>query len=329
MRRALLLSALAALVIVPATMAAGSPSVQTLGTTAVKDNSATVLGTVNPNGQPTKYEFKYGTTTEYGTNTAQIDAGSGTTVKQVSAALTGLLPGTTYHYQILALAKDGSTATGTDQTFKTTGNPPPPPPAKPSATTGAPTAVSTGGATVSGTVNPNGVATSYYFEFGTSSSYGFQTPPAPAGNGTANVSVTATLAGLRSNQIYHYRVVAVSLGGLTPGADATFKTSSTGSRLSLFGHTGFVSPEGVGGVFLGCLGQSPCSGSLTITRSGVVIGQRSAISIGSQDGGIAHLTLNSLGQSLLASRHHLGVTVSVTDSTGQTSTGAFTLVHFQ
>jgi hypothetical protein len=185
------------------------------------------------------------------------------------------------------------------------------------------------GATVAGTVNPNGLSTKYYFEFGTTSGYGYQTSPVTAGNGLANVAVGATLAGLQSTQTYHYRLVAVSIGGTTLGADATFKTTSTESQLRPFGHTAFVSPEGVVGVFVACLGQNPCSGSLVIARNGVEIGRRASFFIGAQDGGFVHLPLSSLGRSLVATRHRLGVNITVTGTNGQSSSTAITLVQFQ
>src|SRR5690349_5733149 len=52
----------------------------------------------------------------------------------------------------------------------------------PSATTGTADSVSQSSATLSGTVNPNGQATTYYFAYGTSTSYGTQTSPSSAGS---------------------------------------------------------------------------------------------------------------------------------------------------
>src|SRR5437773_6715901 len=71
--------------------------VETLGAT-----TATVTGTVNPNGQATNRYFEYGTTTSYGSKTASVGVGSGTANVDVSAALAGLAPGTTYHYRLVA-----------------------------------------------------------------------------------------------------------------------------------------------------------------------------------------------------------------------------------
>src|ERR1700738_3089257 len=183
MRRGLLLGALAALIVVPATLAAGSPSVSTGNATSVTGSGATVHGTVKPEGQSTRYAFQYGTDNKYGHETALTAAGKGTLPISVSANITGLVSGTTYHYRILALAADNSPAVGDTATFKTTGSPPIPPKPKPTVTTGGSSAIGTNGATVSGIVNPMGLATMYYFEFGTTAGYGYQTTPASAGNG--------------------------------------------------------------------------------------------------------------------------------------------------
>ena len=67
--------------------------------------------------------------------------------------------------------------------------------AAPAATTGAAESMTTGSAVVTGTVNPGGEATTYQFEYGTSTSYGLTTPPQDAGSGTDPVAVRATLTG--------------------------------------------------------------------------------------------------------------------------------------
>jgi phosphodiesterase/alkaline phosphatase D-like protein len=331
MRRATVRGTLLALVafavlFVSEAVAAGSPSVTTGSASSVTSSSATVNGTVNPNGQTAKYAFQYGTTTGYGHETTLTSAGSGDTASTVSASITGLVSGTTYHYRIIALNSSG-TATGADSTFKTTGTPPPPPPAKPTATTGT-ASPSVNSATVNATLNPNGSLTHYYFEFGTTSAYGLQTPPTTAGSGTATVSVTRSLSGLQSDQTYHYRIVAVSSGGTALGADATFTTGSTTSKLKFFGHTAFVAPQGVGGIFLGCFGETTCTGKLTLLHNGATIAQRMHFTITPGNGGIVHYTLNSLGRSLQRSTRRLQTTVIVTPSNGPAVTGVVTQVPF-
>ena len=95
-----------------------APSVSTGGASSITQSGATVSGTVNPNGQSTTYSFQYGTTTSYGSATSSQVAGSGNTAVNVSATLTGLSPGTTYHYRITATNAAG-TAYGSDLTFTT------------------------------------------------------------------------------------------------------------------------------------------------------------------------------------------------------------------
>ena len=104
------------------------------------------------------------------------------------------------------------------------GTPPPPPP--PSVITGSATAITGSSATLTGTVNPNGQATTYYFDYGKTTTYGSRTPETSAGSGSAAVSVTATLASLSRRTVYHYRLVATNASGTAVGAVATFKTRS-------------------------------------------------------------------------------------------------------
>src|SRR5580704_4067177 len=86
----------------------------------------------------------------------------------------------------------------------------------PSITTGAVTSVKPTSAVVSGTVVPHGHTTTWYFEYGTTTSYGGTTPSNTTGS-TATVS--ATIAGLAPATSYHYRLVGTSAAGTTPGAD--------------------------------------------------------------------------------------------------------------
>ena len=76
-----------------------------------------------------------------------------------------------------------------------------------------------------GTVTPNGLATSWYFEYGTTTSYGTKTSAKSAGSGTSAVKVAASLTGLRRTTTYHYRLVATNASGTTVGGDQTFSTS--------------------------------------------------------------------------------------------------------
>lgn len=103
----------------PASAAPSAPSVTTGSASNVGSSTATLSGTVNPNGTDTHYRFEYGTTTSYGSITPGHDAGAGTSNVSVSANLTGLNSGATYHYRLVAVSSAGTTR-GSDQTFTTT-----------------------------------------------------------------------------------------------------------------------------------------------------------------------------------------------------------------
>ena len=107
--------------------------------------------------------------------------------------------------------------------------PPPPPPAPqplaPAVATGAAGGIGQTQATVAGTVNPNGAATTWWVEYGLGSTYGSQTIAQNLASGTSPVSVSASLSGLVAGTTYHYRVAARNPTGTTYGSDATLLTS--------------------------------------------------------------------------------------------------------
>lgn len=106
----------------------------------------------------------------------------------------------------------------------------PAPTPAPTVTTEPATAVTTTGATLHGTVNPNGAATTVSFEWGTTTAYGQTTPGQAVGAGTTAQAVSAALTGLAPCTTYHYRAKATSAGGTTTGEDASFRTACTGGR---------------------------------------------------------------------------------------------------
>jgi hypothetical protein len=196
-----------------------APVVVTGGATSITATTATVSGTVNPGGQATTYHVDYGITTTYGMMSApDQSAGSGITAAPVSVVLSGLLPATTYHFRITATNASGPISSA-DATFTTAG--------AASTQTGPAIGVSATAATLTGTVNPAGVATSAAFEYGTTTAYGQTTPAQPVGAGTADVPVAAAVSGLAPATTYHYRVTTTSGPTTTPGADRTLVTPGT------------------------------------------------------------------------------------------------------
>lgn len=82
--------------------------------------TATVSGSVTPNGRATGLRFAYGTTTDYGQATAVVDVGAGDVAQLRSADLTSLQPATTYHYRVESIRENGQVAVvGEDRTFTT------------------------------------------------------------------------------------------------------------------------------------------------------------------------------------------------------------------
>ncbi|HXN39544.1 MAG TPA: fibronectin type III domain-containing protein [Solirubrobacteraceae bacterium] len=80
--------------------------------------------------------------------------------------------------------------------------------------------------TLNGIVNPNGAETKYYFEYGTTVSYGTKTAEASAGSGTKNVEESKEITGLLASTTYHFRIVATNSNGTSAGADQMFKTGA-------------------------------------------------------------------------------------------------------
>lgn len=199
-------------------VAASSPSVSTGGTSSRDQTSAVLHGTVNPNGASTRYAFEFGLTNTYGGTTATTTLAAGTKTVTVTTTASGLIPGTAYHYRLVASNSSGTTV-GQDRTFTTSGNPPP------NVATGPASQLSTSGATVSGIINPQGSRTSYYFQYGLTNAYGSQTFEGTIAPSRNILAVTAALTGLQSGTWFHYRLVAVhSVGPASYGADQMFFT---------------------------------------------------------------------------------------------------------
>jgi len=105
----------------------------------------------------------------------------------------------------------------------------------PIATTGSATSVTHDSATLNGTVNPNGLSTTYCFEYGTTTSYGTTTPSTDAGDGTSNVPVSDDLTGLDPDTTYHFRIVAENSAGTSYGVDQTFTTTTSADNSRFYG----------------------------------------------------------------------------------------------
>lgn len=210
------------------------PLVQTLPATTITSVSAKLNWRVNPNGSATTTHASYGLTPAYGTDTTTVGAGSGHKVVNKSATVTGLTPGAIYHYRGVA-TNPGGTTSGADTVFTMATATPTPtitPTPTPTATpvpvvvTGVATNLGPTTATLNGTVDPKGAATTYLFSYGLTTGYGSSTSTTSAGNGQGAVDEAAAVTGLSTSTTYHFRIQATNGGGTANGADATFTTST-------------------------------------------------------------------------------------------------------
>lgn len=202
-----------------------APNVDTDAATGVAKTSATLHGEVNEESEESTTHFEYGPTTSYGTETtpAGLLGAADNTHKNIVRGIGGLTPNTVYHYRMVVDygangSFPGGTGLGPDQTFHTTGDP--------TAVTGAASGVTTDAATLSGTSNPGGVASTLTFEYGKDRDYGSSTTPQPAGADFDDHSLSSDVTGLEPGTIYHYRAVAKQGSTVIVGDDATFTTAA-------------------------------------------------------------------------------------------------------
>jgi hypothetical protein len=95
----------------------------------------------------------------------------------------------------------------------------------PDVTTSPATDISSHGATLQGTVNPEGQATTYHFEYGPTPAYGTSTASMSAGSGSADVTATpALISDLVPGTSYYFALTAATGGHVFPGVQLTFST---------------------------------------------------------------------------------------------------------
>jgi hypothetical protein len=140
---------------------------------------------------------------------------------------------------------------------------------------------------LSGIINPGGIATSYFFQYGPTTEYGQTTPTIPIGNGKNDVGVDVGVDSLTPATTYHYRIVATYTptkeyaAGIAYGADQTFTTLPVPPPLALaITNPKKVSVDGKGSASfsLACTGPAgqKCDGLLSLKAKVKLPGARKA-----------------------------------------------------
>jgi hypothetical protein len=184
-------------------------------------------GSSGPNSDTTFY-FQYSRDLSYSNQVPLTagDAGQGITAVKETAQLEGLAPDTVYHYRIVASNDNQSVSGGLpqavygqDEELKTLATPP----------ILGNTAVSdttTTGATVGGSLNPEGLLTRYALRLGTDKG---ALLPVASGRTSANRTepFTFTLSTLFPGTTYYYEVVAENADGTVRSPEGSFTTPPT------------------------------------------------------------------------------------------------------
>lgn len=205
------------------------PTSETRPASDVTKTSAVVKGIVNPKGSATEYWFEYGRSTSLGNSTTVTNAGFANSNSSVSKEISGLEAGTVYYFRLNAQNGYG-TVNGNIFSFRTEENNPTPPEGDaPESTTGSSAEITKVRAVLNGRVDPNGSATTYYFEYGKSTPFGLftldeKTPEKSAGGGNTSIAVSETVISLDADSTYYYRLVSENEHGESLGDIRSFTT---------------------------------------------------------------------------------------------------------
>jgi hypothetical protein len=208
---------------------ATKPTATVKAASSVTHYSAYINGEVNPNGCETTYYFEFRKSGGLWSKGFTGSAGSVNFAVPVSEWEAPLTPLTKYEFRLKANSAAGS-AESSVSSFTTLkepeggGSPP-------TVSTEAATGITSTGATLNGSVNPNSLATTYTFEYGTvKGSFSHSTTPVSAGSGATSVKVKAEL-GLEPETTYYFRISATNSANTSKGSELSFTTSAAAWKI--------------------------------------------------------------------------------------------------
>jgi TonB-dependent SusC/RagA subfamily outer membrane receptor len=226
------------------------PTAETRAATNIKKNTGTLNGIVNANSSPTFVTFEFGTTPGYGSLIAAAqNPVTGSIPAIVSAEITGLKAGNTYHYRIVAANSFGR-STGIDIPFTYSGK-------VPYAETHTATKCSPRAAQLNGIVNTRGISAVVTFEYGITTYYGASIAATQSPlSGPVTSMVSANAADLKPGTNYHYRIVAKNDEGTTYGEDETFRSEFSIGEYLYGGYIFYIDETGEHGLVCAPTDQS-------------------------------------------------------------------------
>ena len=203
----------------------GPPTLTIVAPTGIDGTAAHLSGTINPQapaGNPSVFDvaWQLQLSADGGASWSLVSGGTiaaDSSSHTVEADATGLDPGKAYEVR-LAATNAGSTATAGPEAFSE--------PALGPVIAAVSANPSQHEANLQGSIDPNGAATTYHFDYGSTTAYGQSTSTAtiPAGNGV--VQINSTALGLTPSTGYHYRLVVENSAGGTESGDHSLTTLS-------------------------------------------------------------------------------------------------------
>jgi hypothetical protein len=214
-----------------------APAATSSAATSVTSTTAQLNGSVTANNSSTTVTFEYGSDVSYGSSVAATPATvTGTTPTSVSAALSGLSLGATYHYRVKAVNSYGTTY-GSDQTFTTVM-------AAPAVTTTSVTSITATTASSGGNVTSDGGSPILHAGVCWKTSAGATASDSHTDDAAATGAFTSSVTGLLPNTTYYINSYATNAVGTSYGTETSFTTLGLTAPSSVyasdFSTTGFT-----------------------------------------------------------------------------------------